>query len=155
MVNETTRKTIATLLSPCTEWQGGHMSSGYGYLRVEGKLRYAHRVAYCEHHGLSLSDIAGQVVRHRCDNPPCVNPEHLELGSQADNVQDAVDRGRAAGAMGEDHGHAKLTVEEVLAIRAEHTPHCRETGGAALARKYGVSQAQISGIVNRRYWSHV
>lgn len=78
---------------------------GYGYLQHEGKQVLAHRLAYCQANDLPLEDIAGQVVRHKCDNPKCVNPDHLEIGSQADNMTDKVQRGRAL--RGEHIGNSK------------------------------------------------
>ncbi|MCD9228614.1 HNH endonuclease signature motif containing protein [Ralstonia pseudosolanacearum] len=111
----------------------------------EGKTRLAHRIAYCEHHGLHLSAIDGYVVRHRCDNPPCVNPEHLELGTQADNMADCAKRSRLC---------SVLTAEQVAFIRNHYKPRCPEYGGKALARRFGVSQTTISMAFNRKVWKH-
>lgn len=74
----------------CTEWEGTRDSAGYGITRTGGR---AHRLAWIT---ANESEIPiGMVVRHTCDNPPCVNPEHLILGTEADNVRDMIDRGRA------------------------------------------------------------
>ena len=65
----------------CWEWQGS-VRCGYGKIRsVNGEHHGAHRVAYCDEHGLDIGDIRGLVVRHSCDNPPCCNPSHLRLGT--------------------------------------------------------------------------
>lgn len=81
----------------CWPWQGGKTPKGYGQLNVgrdaEGRqdTRYTHRIAYQLAHGV---DPAGALVMHSCDNPPCCNPKHLSLGTQADNVADASRKGR-------------------------------------------------------------
>lgn len=141
------------LTTPCIEWQKYRNADGYGQVWHKGKKRLAHRLAYCQAHGLDIDDIDGQVVRHRCDNPGCVNPDHLEIGTHADNVHDKVERGRAP--KGEEHRNAKLTEEVVLDILAKCVPGCREYGYSALARKYGVHRTLISQIVNREIWTHV
>jgi hypothetical protein len=75
----------------CWEWNGARQSGGYGQLRDNGKTVYAHRLAYELHAGESVGH---RVVRHSCDNRPCVNPAHLELGSRQDNMDDMKARGR-------------------------------------------------------------
>jgi hypothetical protein len=129
------------------------MKRGYGRVNVGGVIRLAHRVAYCKHHGLHLEDIEGMVVRHKCDNPPCVNPEHLELGTQAQNLADMSERGRAP--RGTRNGHAKLTEQDVLAIRRAYVPHSRTAGGQALADRYGVCNQTIHEILSRKIWTHL
>lgn len=115
-----------------------------------------HRLAYCEAHGLSLQDIAGQVVRHTCDNPRCINPEHLILGTSGDNVRDMDRRGRRRSVpprhAGQSHPQAKLTAEQVRQIRETYVPYHKEYGGTALAKRYGVSQTVVSGIVRGAAW---
>lgn len=137
----------------CTVWAKARSSKGYGKVKVGGRVLLAHRVAYCRANGLTIEEIDGQVVRHTCDNPPCVNPDHLELGTQVDNVKDMMDRGRAA--RGAKMNTAKLTEQDVLAIRSEYVPRSRELGSTGLAHRYGVSPSLINRIINRRVWSHV
>jgi hypothetical protein len=109
-------------------------------------------LVYCQNRGLELADIKGQVVRHTCDNRLCVNPEHLVIGSQADNVQDMHERGRASDvrATGKDHGTVKLTEQQVLDIRSRTRESQRE-----LAAEFGVSQYAIYSIIARKTWKHI
>jgi len=72
----------------CWEWQGGRFTRGYGGFSYEGRTQQAHRVVM----GMDKSD--PRVVMHLCDNPPCVNPDHLRIGTQAENMHDKISRGR-------------------------------------------------------------
>lgn len=121
---------------PCLEWSKARDAYGYGATYHNGKVVKAHRLAYCQAHGMDLADIAGQVVRHGCDNPSCVEPTHLSLGSQADNVQDMVERGRHVGSSGA-RIQRKLTDEQIA--EALHS------GGSktAAAKRLGVSRAAL------------
>jgi hypothetical protein len=78
----------------CVEWQGARMARGYGRLRVNGRQMLAHRVAWERANGPIPE---GYVICHRCDNPPCVNVDHLFLGTQRDNVYDMCAKGRHVG----------------------------------------------------------
>lgn len=77
----------------CWNWRGARYRKGYGRISIDGRQVAAHRTAYRLAHG-EIPD--GLVVRHRCDNPPCINPDHLEVGTAADNSRDMVERGRSA-----------------------------------------------------------
>jgi hypothetical protein len=143
------------LVGPCIEWMKGKDAYGYGNLSLNGKVRKAHRLAYCEHRGIALEEIDGFVVRHRCDNRGCVNPEHLVLGSQADNVRDMYERHRNANQKGEAHGRAKLTADQVKQIKAEYVKGHSQFGQPALAEKYGVTRMTISAIITGRNWRHL
>lgn len=122
---------------------------GYGVMRPEGKRTgptvKAHRVS------LMLAGVNpdGYVVRHACDNPPCVNPAHLSVGSKADNSADMVARDRHA--RGSRSGTSKLTEDQVAEIRARVA---RGELQRVLAAEFGVSRPQISYIVNKG-WRHV
>lgn len=136
--------------SGCWEWQGYREPAGYGQVRVERKLYKTHRYAFEQIHGHSP-----EVVLHKCDNPPCCNPEHLIGGTHADNVADRVSKGRTRTGQihGEANNFAKLTADQVLAIRAAYA-----AGGITqtdLARQYNVTQSAIYLIVNRKKWSHL
>jgi hypothetical protein len=114
------------------------------------------RWVYIQHYGLKQEDIAGLVVRHTCDNGHCVNPYHLVLGSQMDNVQDSIDRDRHSA--GERHGCAKVTESIVREIRAKYVrgeSRWRPGNRKELEREYGLSRSQISAIVSGKRWAHV
>jgi hypothetical protein len=116
--------------STCWVWLGAKNKNGYGSFRLSGQATTAHRAAYLLFCG-PLTD--GQVVRHSCDNPPCVRPNHLLSGSQKENILDAVERGRHKA----PPLHFKLTDSQVEAIRQSSL----KTG--KLAAKYGVSANHI------------
>lgn len=129
----------------CWEWNGtiGAASTPrvkpYGLFWLNGRNRAAHRVSYALFNGqLSASDL----VCHRCDNPPCVNPEHLFLGDHAANAHDAMAKGRLA--TNDRHGQVRLSVEDVHAIRASGEPH------HVLAERFDVTQSHISRIRSGR-----
>lgn len=129
----------------CIEWSKSKNHLGYGVTYRDGKQYKAHRIAYCEHHGVSVDSIVGKVVRHTCDNRSCVNPEHLIIGTQQDNMKDAVERGRMSS--GVDHHMVSLTSSQIQLIRDEYIYRSKECGSAALAAKYGVHKSTIQRIV--------
>lgn len=116
---------------------------GYGTTTKDGKAVYLHRVAYCSANACTLADIQDQQVRHTCDNPRCVNPEHLVLGTHTDNMQDKVTRSRTG---------SKLQDCDVIAMRSAYGAECTLS---MLAVRYGISEASVSWIINRKTWSHV
>lgn len=129
----------------CWEFNGAKQSFGYGTV-MHDRVRYlAHRLAYETWVGPIPK---GHVVRHKCDNPPCINPEHLETGTVADNVTDRVARGRNNSLRGEDHPGAKLTDEQVCEIRARYVPWV--VSQQYLATEYGVSREHIRDIIAGR-----
>lgn len=120
--------------SGCWRWTSTLDKDGYGVLTVDSRKRKAHRLAL-ELRGV---DVQGKVVRHSCDNPPCVNPDHLLVGSQQDNVNDKVLRNR---------NPSKLSSEQVKEIRAKYG-----AGGVtleALGKAYGVTFQHISAVFHR------
>ncbi|UNA05395.1 HNH endonuclease motif protein [Pantoea phage vB_PdeP_F5M1C] len=125
--------------SGCWEWQRATAGKGYGLISI-GRQRqaYAHRVSYFVFNG-PISE--GLVVRHKCDNPCCVNPEHLEVGTQEDNMQDCKKRGRISAppvARGVHNHKTKLTDEQVAYI-VNSKKSSRE-----LANEFGVSPQAIN-----------
>lgn len=153
-----------TGLSCCWEWIKARTPRGYGTIRVNGLQTGAHRLSYIIHFG----DIPPRlVVCHRCDNPSCVNPEHLFCGTVLTNVRDMDAKGRRdrfAGARGlqarpesrprgESHKNARLTSQQVLAIRDAWKN--KDSSQTELASAHGVSIATISLIVRNKLWQHL
>lgn len=128
----------------CWEWTGLKDKDGYGLMPYAGKMWRANIVS------LTLNGRApgkGQMACHTCDNPPCVNPAHLYPGTNQQNVDDAVSKDRHM--RGERSAHAKLTDEDVVAIRIS------TLSDTAIADKYGVSRSNVTLIRNRRTWKHL
>lgn len=125
---------------------------GYGRKRIGGKIYATHRLAWAWANWNGEGDWKaipeGMNVLHRCDNPPCVNPDHLFLGTLKDNTADMFRKGRANRRHGEAHRSARITLEQVAEIRAIN----KHGQGIELARKFGISKAQVSRIKNRKQW---
>lgn len=139
----------------CLNFDGFLNQWGYGMCWHNGSSQLAHRVAYTEARGLPIESIKGKVVRHTCDNPTCVNPEHLLIGTQQDNMDDKMRRGRHVSSRGVANGRAVLTVEDVHSIRARYVRGSSTDGTTAIARDYGLHNGTIGRIVRGEYWSHV
>lgn len=135
----------------CWLWTGKPDPSGYGRLYVDGLARLAHRIAWELMHGPIPE---GMDVLHDCpggDNPLCMR--HLWLGTRVENNWDRHSKGRDGSAPGARNGSARLTEEDVRAIRARYA-----AGGVSyrqLAREYGVAQSQIGFVVRRVHWNHL
>lgn len=135
--------------TPCTEWAKSRNRAGYGQQWHAGRAHLAHRVAWMTANG-PVPD--GLLVLHRCDNPPCVNLDHLYLGTQAQNCKDRSDRMRYRDDRGSKHPGAKLTEADVLAIRQRLEAG---DGLSFLARAYGVTPQLIYRIKRRLVWRHI
>lgn len=132
----------------CWTWQAARSRDGYGKFQLRRRVvARAHRVAWMLAHG---EIPAGQVVRHDCDNPLCVRPDHLRLGSQRENVGDQLARGRFV--LGSRNGMAKLHERDALAIRRRVTAGESHT---ALAAEFRVSLSAVGAIVAGHTWAHV
>jgi len=130
--------------SGCWLWVGALSSKGYGLMREGRKVRTVHRMVYES----TVGPIeAGMCVCHRCDTPACVNPDHLFLGTNADNQADKVAKGRQA--RGEGNGRAKITADDVRAIRASSETR------AQIARRYGLGWSTVNDIRKGRRWAAV
>lgn len=154
-----TRTTLAQLkdrcvINPttgCWEWQGAVSDHGYGSLTVNQKRKVAPRYAKELSIGRELE--TEEHVRHTCDNPPCVNPDHLIVGTRQENIDDMRAKGRGCNPpihRGEDQHSAKLSEEDVRAIRkirAEKSESIRK-----LAKRLGVSACTIKYIQNVKSW---
>jgi hypothetical protein len=156
VINDSVARRFADKVSPepnsgCWLWTGYVDVDGYGSLQLRqpglrrGYPLAAHRVSML----LLGIDVRGHVL-HSCDNPPCVNPDHLRVGTQVENSRDMTDRDRQA--RGERNSHAKLTVEQVVDVRRRCA--AGETT-VAVGLSLGMSQSQVSAIATRRSWKHI
>jgi hypothetical protein len=129
-------------ISGCWIWTGTVHHSGYGQFRRKG----AHRLVY---QALVDEDIAGKCLCHHCDIKLCVNPEHLFIGTQKDNIDDMDKKGRRVKVPGERNGRTHLTEADVLAIRID-TRTIKKVAAA-----YGIGKSQVSNIKSRYSWKHI
>jgi len=143
------------LITPCIVWSGAKDRDGYGVTSRNGKWTRAHRAAWSDVHGPIPE---GLLVMHECDNPPCINVEHLKLGTILDNNRDAITKGRRArfsgrrldctGVRGEQHPVSKVTDKQREEIFALY--HGERLSQAAIAKRYNIGQTGISKIL--RTW---
>lgn len=131
----------------CWEWTGAKKKAGYGFIGLNYKNYYAHRLAYEFYYKVLPKE---QHVLHKCDNPSCVNPEHLFLGSQVDNMKDMNLKNRHA--VGEKTNINKLTDKEVIEIRNKYSSGIPNK---TLCKEYNVSHATIHRVVYKKLWKHI
>lgn len=145
----------------CWEWQAAKNREGYGWFTpARGGQCGAHRFSYQLHFG-PISK--GMFVCHRCDNPPCVRPDHLFLGTNAENICDAIQKGRKAAIRGSAHGISRLTEEDVRLMRTlyDSAPSVGNSGRKAnrtvieLAEKFNVSKTTVQLVCLRKTWTHI
>lgn len=136
--------------SGCWEWTASLIGKGYGQFKCaeDPRQQYAHRFSYLIHKG---EIPAGKCVLHRCDNPKCVNPDHLFVGSKLDNGQDMQRKGRST--YGEKNTQAVLSAADIRTIRSlcaeGELPQWR------IAKMFGIQQMEVSRIYRRERWAHV
>lgn len=128
----------------CIVWTGYRLPRGYGTLKFDNQWKYAHRLAWEETNGPIPK---GMFVCHSCDNPPCCNPQHLFLGTHADNMADQKAKKRHG--YGAQNVRAKLTEEQARFIRAQNGPCCE------LAERFGVSKVTVRHIQRGYSWHHL
>lgn len=144
MVARLNAGSIRNATTGCLEYQGRLNTYGYSVVTWKRRPMAGHRIVYEFHHGQIA---AGKIVCHRCDNRRCINPEHLFLGTPADNAADRDNKGRQA--RGDTSGRARLSATDILEIRQSNQPD------AALAGRYGVGSQHIYKIKSRRVWKHI
>ncbi len=133
----------------CWLWKASKDKNGYGIFRGElagVMFTRAHRFSYALHTGDLLVNMH---ALHTCDNPSCVNPDHLFSGTNADNMRDKVQKGRSRAPVGEQNGHAILTERQVRRILKDPRPY------AEIAAQYNVAASTIGSIKQRYSWKHI
>ena len=138
----------------CMEWQGARSPSGYGEIKIQGKKYNTHRVVYrivCGVFDYSLW------VLHKCDNPPCCNPDHLFLGTRSDNMKDCFKKGRLTHIYNkrptqtaQKNHMAKLSKSRINFIRKHYKPRDEKFGATALGKRFNVSKGRICDVVHNR-----
>ena len=132
--------------SGCWLWLGSVSYRGYGNCRKVPGYFHAHRASWAIHRGPVPE---GMLVCHKCDNRLCVNPDHLFLGTPADNTADMLRKGRARSPVGEKHGKSKLTEGQVYAVRSDSRPV------SLIASEYGCTRQSIDAIRSLKTWKHL
>lgn len=130
----------------CWVWLGRANEDGYGEFYCNGKVQKAHRVSWMVHKGQIP---AQKQILHRCDNTYCINPDHLFVGTQIDNMRDMAVKGRARVSLGEANTRAILTVDQVREIRG------LDGDAKEIGKRYGVERHVIYQIRKRKTWKHV
>lgn len=145
LVSRLNRRHIKTE-SGCWEWDGAAVDeNGYCQIKIDNVCYYVHRVSYETFIGPIPNEMK---VLHRCDNPPCINPEHLFLGTYQDNMNDMVKKDRQA--RGERHWKAKLTQKEALKLIEMYATG--EYSQKQLGEIFGITQSAISSITRGDLW---
>jgi hypothetical protein len=145
----TTRFKLAHTKGPgCWQWTGTTASNGYGIIRVKGKQQGAHRVSMMLYRSFDLE--SPLFVCHHCDNPGCVNPDHLFIGTALDNQRDRIRKGRSSS--GERNGKAILTTDQVLLFRKLHQAG---QSCADLSKRFGVHRQTMSKVLRRTRWKRI
>lgn len=131
----------------CMEWIGTKNPQGYGQITIGKRSFRAHRVAWIVANGRAIP--SGLVVMHSCDNPGCINPAHLSVGTTRDNVADRDTKGRMRPLRGVENGFSKLSEDQVREIRSS------EGTLRACAERFGVHLSLIWLVRKRKIWTHI
>lgn len=136
----------------CWEWLDGKNENGYGRITVNGKVFNAHRLSYMIEHKLEFIP-ESMCICHRCDNPGCVSPHHLFMGTKTDNTYDMVNKGRNNCGRGEDHGRTNLHNEDIIFIRENYANGIMTVKD--LSNKFSIGVDGIRRIINGQMWKLV
>lgn len=128
-------------INGCWEWQGAKNKKGYGSVSVGGVVVLAHRLSYRVHFG----PLGDNLVCHRCDNPKCVNPAHLFLGTASDNVRDMRRKGREP-----ENPTRKISAADARSMREKYAVGTH--GATKLAKEYGLAREYVHAILRGDYW---
>jgi len=145
-------------VAQCWPWLGFCNEKGYGRVWINGKGYYAHRVIYqlanpgTIRRAAPKDRFASGFLRHKCDNPLCCNPAHLEIGTHADNMRDKLERGRQHTFMSIESPRAKLTAHDAQQIRLHRANGVTRK---ALALLYEVSVSTIKGVTSGRHYADI
>lgn len=134
----------------CWIWKGAKTTAGYGVLRVNYKPRYTHRLMWMLHNKTNIPK--KDCICHSCDNPPCCNPAHLFLGSQADNLKDARDKGKMEMARGINHHATELSEDDIRQIR--YLGQTKMTH-KDIGERFGTTRMSVNDIIHKRTWAHI
>jgi hypothetical protein len=137
--------------SGCWLWVGGEQRYGYGSFRLNKKGHMAHKFSY-EMYKEKVPD--GMVILHKCDVTACVNPDHLEVGTQADNLKDMHDRGRNNQPFGDHHSNATLTSDKVREIKIALRDK-KYVSFVSLAKSYGITASALYEIRIGKNWKQI
>jgi hypothetical protein len=148
-------KKISKVTSGCWEWNACRFDDGYGRFVVNAKVVLAHRMSYQIHVGVIPDNL---LVLHKCDNPPCVNPEHLFVGTHQDNTDDMIAKGRGYRGNEETRPHgescynSKFKDGDIVSIRLRAAEGAKTKD---LAKLYDVQESAIRKIITRTAWKHI
>lgn len=133
----------------CWIWEQKKRINGYGCISVNNKTYFAHRISAVVFKNFDIN--SNLFVLHKCDNHECINPEHLFIGTQKDNIQDMIQKGRCSNRKGELNNRAKLLKEDILLIRKLYKNNIYSQH--KLAKRFNITQQHISRIITNKTWS--